>query len=75
MENQIEEYLHNSLEFNEWSEGKLTLNDVTWLIDDYIKKHSKPIILDFLNWYMGDENSNLPNDMLEIVELYFKPKK
>ena len=32
----------------------------------------RELLINFCTWYMGDENSKLPDDMLEIIELYLK---
>lgn len=38
LETSIKEYLFKSLEFNEWIKDGLKINDVAWLIEDYIIK-------------------------------------
>lgn len=36
LKNRIKQYLNNSIEFVEWQKDGLTLNDVAWLIEDFI---------------------------------------
>ena len=32
----------------------------------------RELLINFCTWYMGDENSNLPDDMVEIIDVYLK---
>ena len=51
LENRIKKYLNNSIEFVEWKKDGLTLNDVAWLMEDFIKhdrlvsKNNKPFAI------------------------------
>ena len=51
LENRIKQYLDNSIEFVEWQKDGLTLNDVTWLMEDFInhdrlvRKNNKPFAI------------------------------
>ena len=51
LENRIKQYLDNSIEFVEWQKDGLTLNDVAWLMEDFINndrlvcKNNKPFAI------------------------------
>ena len=68
----------NDLYFSDitWSDDCINDNDIEYErrqdVDLKNSAQQRELLLNFLTWYMGDEHSKLPNDIFEIVDLWFK---
>lgn len=47
-----------------------TMRDIDF--EKAIQEIERPLLIDFLTWYSGNENNQLPDDMIDIVDIWLK---